>query len=116
MVTAYGREEVDAQAEAAGRRRLPDQAGEPVGAAGHHRAALGRDGRRRTRAAARAGRPATSSIASPAGARVLWSRTTRSTSRWRGRLLERAGLVVDVADNGQEALEQAGASSASTPC
>ena len=85
LVTAYGREEV--MLAGGGRRagRLPDQAGEPVGAVRRDHAGARPRTRRRAAAATPTGQVAGAPAVARAAPACCWRRTTRSTSRWRRR-------------------------------
>ena len=84
----------------AGRPRLPEQAHQAVGPAGHDH---GRAGRPARREGPRPAPPRPRPEAAP-GCACWWPRTTRSTSRWRWGCSTRAGHKATVAGNGREAL------------
>ena len=104
LVTAYGREEIMMEAEAAGLERFPDQAGEPVDAVRHHHAGAGAG-------PAAEGRPlerrdqGQEVLKILAGARVLLVEDNELNQQVATELLADAGVVVTVANNGKEAVE-----------
>ena len=103
MVTAYGREEVLTEAEGAG---IENVLIKPVSASMLFDSVVACSAAHRPRPPARdlpeRGRHRLAALRARAS---CWSRTTRSTSRWRASCWETPGFVVDVADNGQIALD-----------
>ena len=106
MVTAYGREEVLKEAEGAG---IQNVLVKPVSASilfDTHDERAGRAARGARPAGATTSAAADHRLAAVRGARILLVEDNDINQQVARELLEDAGLVVDVADNGQIALEQ----------
>jgi two-component system sensor histidine kinase/response regulator len=106
MVTAYGREEVLKEAEGAG---IQNVLVKPVNASILFDTTMGALGGRRLDQPPGADQPGTGNerLAAIRGARILLVEDNDINQQVARELLEDAGLVVDVADNGQVALELA---------
>ena len=104
MVTAYGRDDVRAEAERHRHRAVPDQAGDPLDPARHPGHAL--------RAARRAGpesgahRRSQDTAELLTGVRILLVEDNEINQQIAVELLEGAGARVEVADNGRIAVER----------